>query len=129
MVKKVTRENLLKVLDWLLFITLCIIALLFMKEVWIQFNSGDSSFKQYESSIAESPTITLCLNDKFLSNYSWYEHTYGIDLNISYYIDDVKVLLSMEDDAFNNNTEEIIQVREMYCYIVPSGSSSRFREL
>ena len=100
-----------------------------MKEVLIQYNSGDTSFKQYESTITESPTITLCLNDKFLSNYSWYEHTYGIDLNISYYIDDVKVLLSMEDDAFNNDTEENIQVREMYCNIVPSGSSSRFREL
>ena len=125
----ITQDNLWKLLEWLLFITLCIIAIFFMKEVLIQYNSGDTSFKQYESTITESPTITLCLNDKFLSNYSWYEHTYGIDLNISYYIDDVKVLLSMEDDAFNNDTEENIQVREMYCNIVPSGSSSRFREL
>ena len=129
MVQKITQDNLWKLLEWLLFITLCIIAIFFMKEVLIQYNSGDTSFKQYESTITESPTITLCLNDKFLSNYSWYEHTYGIDLNISYYIDDVKVLLSMEDDAFNNDTEENIQVREMYCNIVPSGSSSRFREL
>ena len=111
MVQKITQDNLWKLLEWLLFITLCIIAIFFMKEVLIQYNSGDTSFKQYESTITESPTITLCLNDKFLTNYSWNEHTYGIDLNISYYIDDVKVLLSMGDDTFNNNTEEIIQVR------------------
>ena len=111
MVKKVTHENLLNVLEWLLFITLCVIAFLFMKEVLIQFNSGDTSFKQYESTISESPTITLCLNDKFLSNHSWSEHTYGIDFNIYYNIDDVWVPLSLEDDTFNNDTKEIIQVR------------------
>ena len=110
MVKKVTQENLLNVLEWLLFITLCVIAFLFMKEVLIQFNSGDTSFKQYESTISESPTITLCLNNKFLSNYR-YNYIYGIDFNISYYIDDDWVLLSLEDDTFNNDTKEIIQVR------------------
>ena len=111
MVPKITQEDLLKVLEWLLFITLFIIAIFFMKEVLIQYNSGDTSFKQYESAITEHPTITLCLNDKFLSNYSWYEHTYGIDVNIYYNIDNVWVLLSLEDDTFNNYTEEIIQVR------------------
>ena len=111
MVPKITQENLLKVLEWLLFITLFIIAIFFMKEVLIQYNSGDTSFKQFESAITEYPTITLCLNDKFLSNYSWYEHTYGIDVNIYYNIDDVWVPLSLEDDTFNNDTKEIIQVR------------------
>ena len=106
--KIITQENLLKVLEQLLFITLCIASLLFTKEVYIQFNSGDTSFKQYESTISESPTITLCLNDK-LSNYR-YNYIYGIDFNISYYIDDDWVLLSLEDDTFNNDTEEIIQV-------------------
>ena len=127
-VKKVTQENLLNVFEWILFITLCIIALLFMKEVLIQFNSGDTSFKQYESTISESPAITLCLN-KFWSDYSW-EHTYGLDFNISYHIDDDFVLLSLEDDTFNSDKEEIIQVQLLNtiwfgkCYKISTKSNS-----
>ena len=90
---KITQDNIFKSLEWIFYLILCTIALTFMKDVFIKFNSGDSSFKQYESITAENPTITLCLNDKFLGNYSWYEHKYGKDVNIYYYIGGAWVVL------------------------------------
>ena len=110
---KTTQENLFKVLELSLFITLCIISLFFMKEVLTQFNSGWTSFKMYELNNPVRPTITMCLNDEFLRNYSWFEHTYGIDIDIYYDIDDEWVYLSLENNAVNINKEEIIYLRQL----------------
>ena len=74
-----TKERLLFVLQRLCYLALFIIAILFTKDVLIQFTAHDTSLKQKEIPITEYPTFTICLNHPSGITYS-----YGTDFNISF---------------------------------------------
>ena len=52
--------NIFKILEWIFYIGLCIISLIFMSETWIKFNTKMSSFAQSEVPITKHPTIVIC---------------------------------------------------------------------
>ena len=52
-----------KIIQWVFLISLSILAMWFMKEVFIQFASNDTSMKQNEVELVENPTITICFKD------------------------------------------------------------------
>ena len=57
------KSNIFEIFDWLLFILLCGVALIFVKQVILQFYSNDTSFKHYSERISNYPTITICLDN------------------------------------------------------------------
>ena len=61
-VKQQILETFFKILDWLLFIGLVLSAVLFVKDVIIHFQSGDTSIKVSSKTMEhmEIPTITFC---------------------------------------------------------------------
>ena len=81
-------------IQWIFLIGLSIQALIFMREVLIEYASNYTSMKQIEVDLLEFPAITICFNDKI--NYD-----YGIDLNISVY--DTILDLSDTDSDYNEN--------------------------
>ena len=81
-------------IQWIFLIGLSIQALIFMREVLIEYASNYTSMKQIEVDLLEFPAITICFNDKI--NYD-----YGIDLNISVY--DTILDLSDTDTDYNEN--------------------------
>ena len=73
----------LAVFEAVVFLILSIIAILILSEVFKQFISESSTFKQYEKPIKEFPTITFCTPSSTDNSYKILE--YGIDFNITYY--------------------------------------------
>ena len=60
MLEKVTQDRLdklYKLLEWALFLGLCITAIVFTKEVWKEYESFDSNYKKSEEKISKAPTI------------------------------------------------------------------------
>ena len=58
----ITQYRFFKTVEWILFISLCLISVFFMWGVLEKFTSKDTSFKQYGETITEHPTITICFN-------------------------------------------------------------------
>ena len=56
----ITWERILRVLEWLVFLFLCGVSIIFIKEIIIKFYSEDSSFIISEEYPTEHPTITIC---------------------------------------------------------------------
>ena len=56
----ITSERMLKAFEWLLFLLLSGISIIFIKDCIVKFYSEDSSFKIYEEYTIEHPTITVC---------------------------------------------------------------------
>ena len=78
------KQNfILPILKSVVFLILGIIAILILSEVFKQFISESSTFKQYEKPIEEFPTITFCTPSSTDNSYKIFE--YGIDFNITYY--------------------------------------------
>ena len=82
-----------KIIQWLFLISLSILAIWFMKEVFIQFASNDTSMKQNEVELVENPTITICFKDGK-------DYKYGVDVNIS--IAGVNLVLEDRDYDYEN---------------------------
>ena len=79
-----SKQNfILPILKSVVFLILGIIAILILSEVFKQFISESSTFKQYEKPIKEFPTITFCTPSSTDNSYKIFE--YGIDFNITYY--------------------------------------------
>ena len=55
-------DTLFKLLDWIIYLCLCTIAVIFFWHELEQFHSKYSSFKEYEESIQESPAIVFCFD-------------------------------------------------------------------
>ena len=53
-------KNIIKVIEWLIFIGLCILSVFLTHEVFTQFLLKRTSFKMYEEKITNHPTITIC---------------------------------------------------------------------
>ena len=82
-----------KIIQWVFLISLSILAMWFMKEVFIQFASNDTSMKQNEVELVENPTITICFKDGK-------DYKYGVDVNIS--IAGVNLVLEDRDYDYEN---------------------------
>ena len=57
---EVTQERLdklYKLLEWSLFLGLCITAIFVAKDVWKEYKSFDSNYKKSKENIMEAPTI------------------------------------------------------------------------
>ena len=57
---EVTQERLdklYKLLEWSLFVGLCITAIFVAKDVWKEYKSFDSNYKKSKENIMEAPTI------------------------------------------------------------------------
>ena len=63
-------RTLLKVIEWLLFIGFCVLAIYFMNNVWDQFQAKESSLGQSLKPIKKLPTLTIC----YYSLYNWMEY-------------------------------------------------------
>ena len=88
---KLSLEKIITVIHWGLFLGLCTISILSMREVYEKFQSKDSSFTQYEEPITQHPTTVMCFSPPFknrtdpdlpllLEN----QFEIGIDFNISF---------------------------------------------
>ena len=62
---KLSLEKVITVVHWGLFLGLCTISILSMREVYEKFQSKDSSFTQYEEPITEHPTTVMCFSPPF----------------------------------------------------------------
>ena len=82
-----------KIIQWVFLISLSILAMWVMKEVFIQFASNDTSMKQNEVELVENPTITICFKDGK-------DYKYGVDVNIS--IAGVNLVLEDRDYDYEN---------------------------
>lgn len=58
----IERKYLIKASDWVLYLGLCVISFIFMKEVLSQFFEATTNYKQTEEPIVENPTITVCFS-------------------------------------------------------------------
>ena len=80
------RFNFLKFMEWFIFMILSILALLCIKDVYHNFQSGDTSFKNYKIPITEAPTVVFCLISK---NDPMMKYEFGRDFTIKYDYQDV----------------------------------------
>ena len=74
-------KNIIKVIEWLIFIGLCILSVFLTHEVLVQFLLKRTSFKMYEVKITDHPTITICYSGdqkEYFPNYR-YGSNFGID--------------------------------------------------
>ena len=125
----ITQNLFFKTIEWVLFLSLSFVAIFFMKEVFIKFNSEDTSFKQYDNLIAECPTITICLSSTYIVNDTEYinEYEYGTNFNISYKIGNVYYILGLGENFFDSSDEiiyftQLITMWSGTCYKITSES-------
>ena len=52
-----------KTIEWLVFIGLCISSIMFSHQVWKQYESYDSSYKISVGNASESPTLIICFSE------------------------------------------------------------------
>ena len=77
-------------LDVIVFLGLLGLAMVFIWQAWVQFESEDSSFKRSETLLKEIPTITFCLRPVNMTFEDWgppYSFTIGEDFQIEYLYD------------------------------------------
>ena len=80
--------NIFKLIEWSFFILLCIASIMFTHQVWEQYESYDSNYKQSVGQTSESPTVVICFRPVKPNAFE-----YGRDFNISYIVDaDIKNL-------------------------------------
>ena len=79
----ITCERILRALEWLLFLALCGVSIIFIKEIILKFYSEDSSFKISEEYSIEHPTIAICnLFNKDEENGTSTDYRLGIDYEV-----------------------------------------------
>ena len=124
----ITKENIFKVLEWIIFLGLCCLSFYFMKGVLEQYFSNDTSFKHSEVMLKERPTIVICFtsiieNDQkkhFTSKY-----VLGKDFNITYQHENL--IIGQEQKAKNEKEVESVTMRKLSntgsygtCYVIVS---------
>ena len=86
------KLNIVDVVQYLFFLGLFVISIIFMKEGIAQFASHDTSFKESEVAITEYPTFTFCfLNDNLI-------YAYGNNFAIQYEGENIN-LTSIDADS------------------------------
>ena len=98
----------------IIFILLCSISVVILKEAFIQFFSESSTFKQYDETIAEYPTITICTRKHKLN--------YGADFNITFaiYYPSLANQLDVGENIIEGlyNSEETVKLEQIYSYVI-----------
>ena len=88
---KLDLKIIITVIHWGIFVGLCALSILSMREVLEKFQSKDSSFTQYEEPITEHPTTVMCFSPPFknrtdpdlpLPQLTEKQFEIGIDFNI-----------------------------------------------
>ena len=100
----VTKENFFKVIEWIIFLSLCCLSFYFMKGVLQQYFSNDTSFKHSEVTLKERPTIVICFTSitengqkkPFTSKY-----ILGKDFNITYQNETLNIGQKHETKSLN----------------------------
>ena len=79
-------KNIIKVIEWLIFIGLCILSVFLTHEVLVQFLLKRTSFKIYEEKITDHPTITICYSGDQKEHFPNYRFgsNFGIDASYKY---------------------------------------------
>ena len=93
-----------KVIEWLVFIGLCISSIMFSHQVWKQYESYDSSYKISVGNASESPTLIICFSEVQSNMDMAFE--YGKDFNLSYIVD-----LDLKNVQILNEGIHIIETR------------------
>ena len=93
-----------KVIEWLVFIGLCISSVMFSHQVWKQYESYDSSYKISVGNASESPTLIICFSEVQSNMDMAFE--YGKDFNLSYIVD-----LDLKNVQILNEGINIIETR------------------
>ena len=110
-------DILIKILEWTIFLGLCISSYFVTSEVGEKYLSYDSNFKRSMEPVTDGPTMVFCFfpgknkdNDKVFQ--------FGIDFTLSYFIwgKGNKTLLEKGENLVNFTTAIRLQVRyeEMY---------------
>ena len=78
-------EKVFRTIEWITFVGLCLLSIIFIWQVIDQFNSKDSSFKVQYEPIKQHPTITFCFQ-RYMPNGTSYtsELRYGQDFKIKF---------------------------------------------
>ena len=80
----ITSERMLKAFEWLLFLLLSGISIIFIKDCIVKFYSEDSSFKISEDYTIEHPTITVCnMFNKPDENETFIDYKLGVDYEVN----------------------------------------------
>ena len=93
-----------KAIEWLVFIGLCISSIMFSHQVWKQYESYDSSYKISVGNASESPTLIICFS-RVQSNMDM-PFEYGKAFNLSYIVD-----LDLKNLQILNEGINIIETR------------------
>ena len=122
-----TQDKLLKIIYWIFLLGLCGLSAEFTWEVFELFSSKDTSFKVYEESIFEHPTVTICFSNNK-------EYDYGTDFNLTHghmYVKEgifmYENIILFEGKNYFNNSKELIYLDKLithksgFCYrIIPT---------
>ena len=105
------KTNLFKVLfKMVTFSLLCAIAIYISLNVFQQFISESSTFKQSEAPIEEYPTLTFCMSGSQTEHFK-----YGIDFNITY--NDVIIKMGKTEKVNPDNTKEVISLELISTFV------------
>ena len=77
-----THAAIFIVLKWTIFFILCLISILFIRDIFSKYNSKLSSWNYYEVPITEQPTITICFDGNNSNNIPWIYDDYGTAFKI-----------------------------------------------
>ena len=105
------KTNLFKVLfKMVTFALLCAIAIYISLNVFQQFISESSTFKQSEAPIEEYPTLTFCMSGSQTEHFK-----HGIDFNITY--NDLILNIGITEKANQDNTKEVINLELISTFV------------
>ena len=91
---QINKSRILFIFRCIAVIILCAISVYVLLEVFKQFFSESSTFKQSEKPIEDFPTITICTPNSKLK--------YGVDLNITFGLHNYEYLISEGDQIISN---------------------------
>ena len=109
-------DILLKILEWTIFLGLCISSYFVTSEVWEKYQSYDSNFKRSMEPVTDGPTMVFCFfPGKNRDNGKDFQ--FGIDFTLSYSIweKDNKTLLEKGENLVNNT----MLIRSRFIFFMP----------
>ena len=109
------QNRILFAFNIMIFILLCLISVVILKEAVIQFFSESSTFMQYDKAIAEYPTITICTRKHKLN--------YGTDMNITFaptFEEVHSYHLDVGENFFEGlyNSTQTVKLEPIYSYVI-----------
>ena len=122
-------KNIIKIIEWIIFIGLCILSVFLTHEVLVQFLLKRTSFKIYEEKITDHPTITICYSGDQKEYHPKIEFGSNFDIDIT--INEAYKHISLEDgENYYENLnqtivlEKLITIYEGICHKINFTSDS-----